>query len=198
MSQLPPVPDAAPLTDAEMAAASVGGLTRLSGPIVLADSDPQWPVLFGREARRLRALLGGRVLALSHVGSTSVPGLCAKPIIDLDLTVADSADEAAYLPELEAAGYRLSVREPDFHEHRVLKGPDTDINLHVWSPGSPEATRHLIFRDWLRVNEADRQRYGALKRELAQRPYAYVHQYNNDKAALIREIYARAVAARGG
>ncbi|THF85023.1 GrpB family protein [Deinococcus sp. KSM4-11] len=198
MSDLPPVPTDPPVTEAEMRAAFVVPPARLTGPIEVVPYDPQWPALYGREARRLRDLLGGRVLALEHVGSTAVPGLHAKPIIDLDLTVADSADEAAYVPTLEAAGYHLTIREPEWLEHRMFKGPDTDINLHVWSPGSPEAIRHVIFRDWLRTHPADRAAYAALKRDLATRPYAYIHEYNNDKSALIREIYARAAAAREG
>lgn len=197
MPDLPPVPTDPPLTEAEMRAAFVVPPPRLRGPVVVVPYDPQWPALYDHAAARLRSVLGSRILALTHVGSTSVLGLSAKPIIDIDLTVADSADEAAYAPDLEAAGYVLTIREPEWHEHRMFKGPDTDLNLHVWSPGSPEAERHVIFRDWLRGNAADRQRYGDLKRDLATRPYRYMHEYNNDKSALIREIYARAAAQEG-
>ncbi len=104
------------------------------------------PALFVREEVRVRAALGGAVLRLEHTGSTSVPGLAAKPIIDMLLVVADSADEPAYLPALEAVGYVLVIREPDWHEHRVFKGPDTNINMHVFSAGSPEIDRILLFR----------------------------------------------------
>ena len=120
-------------------------------PVVLVDYDPAWPGLFHRERARLGELLGDTVVAIEHVGSTSVPGLAAKPIVDIDLVVPDSADEDAYLPRLVAAGYRLTVREPNWHEHRMFKGPDTDINLHVFSPGCPETVRHRVFRDWLRT-----------------------------------------------
>ncbi|MBB5377614.1 GrpB-like predicted nucleotidyltransferase (UPF0157 family) [Deinococcus metalli] len=198
MPELPPVPTDAPLTEAEMRAASVVTPGPLTSPIPVVPYDPQWPALYAREVRRLRGVLGDRVLAIEHVGSTSVPGLHAKPIIDLDVTVPDSADEPAYVPALEAAGYRLTIREPEWHEHRMFKGPGTDINLHVWSPGSPEAIRHVVFREWLRAHPADRDAYGALKRDLATRPYTFMHEYNNDKATLIREIYARAVAAQSG
>lgn len=187
-----------PPTQAEVEAAFVGGMPKLTGKIEVREYDPQWPVLYGREAERLRKLLGEKILALEHVGSTSVPGLAAKPIIDIDLSVENSADEDAYVPLLTAAGYRLTIREPDWHEHRLLKGPDTDINLHVWTLGSPEARRHKVLRDWLRENEADRSAYGAHKKTLAHRDYAYVYQYNNDKAGLIREILARALAALDG
>ena len=83
------------------------------------------------------------MLLLEHTGSTSVPGLAAKPIIDMTLAVPDSADEDAYLPELEAAGYVLRIREPDWFEHRVFKGPDTNVNLHVFSDDCPEIDRML-------------------------------------------------------
>lgn len=197
MTDHPTQPDPEPVTEAQMRAVWVGELPRLTGRVEVRESDPEWPRLYEREAARLRGLLGERVLALDHVGSTAVPGLPAKPVIDLDLSLADSADEAAYLPVLEGAGYRLVVREPDWHEHRLFKGPDTNINLHVWTLGSPEAARHLIFRDWLRTNADDRQRYGRLKQELAGQDFEYVHEYNNAKAPLIHEIYARALAARG-
>src|SRR5215475_5776519 len=105
---------------------------------------------------------------MEHVGSTAVPGLAAKDVIDIDLVVVDSADEDAYLPILENAGYVLRVREPNWHEHRYFKGPDTNINLHVFSPGCPEVTRHRVFRNWLRAHDDDRDRYDAVKRELAE------------------------------
>ncbi|WP_102125784.1 GrpB family protein [Deinococcus planocerae] len=195
MSKHPLLPDDEPLTAEQAQAAWVGEMPRLTGRVEVTEYDPEWPRLYEREAARLRALLGERVLALEHVGSTAVPGLPAKPIIDLDLSLADSTDEAAYLPILEGAGYRLVLREPDWHEHRMLGGPDTDSNLHVWTLGSPEARRHPIFRDWLRTQGDDRRRYGELKRELAGRDFSYMHEYNNAKAPLIREILARALAA---
>ena len=125
--------------------------------------------LFEREADRIRAVLGSRALRIEHTGSTSVPGLAAKPIIDILLVVADSADEGAYLPALEAAGYVLRIREPDWHEHRMFKGPDTEVNLHVFSSGCPEIDRVLMFRDWLRTHAADRDLYARTKLALARR-----------------------------
>jgi len=92
-----------PMTEEQMRAGHVGELTPLTGPIQIVDYDPEWPRLFEREAKRIRAALGDRVLLLEHVGSTSVPGLAAKPRIDMLLVVADSADEPACVPTLEAA-----------------------------------------------------------------------------------------------
>lgn len=194
----PPVhelmPTDGPPTQQQMETAFVGGMPKLTGKIQVVDYDPQWPALYEREVKRLRAVLGDRILALEHVGSTSVPGLAAKPIIDVDLSLENSADEDAYAPLLEAAGYSLVIREPDWHEHRVFKGPDTNINLHVWTLGSPEATRHKVLRDWLRTHEADRIAYGEHKKTIAGRDYDYMYQYNNDKAEQIREILNRALA----
>jgi len=118
---------------------------------------------------RIRAALGGRVERLEHVGSTAVPGLAAKPIIDMCLEVADSSDEEAYVPALEAAGYVLRIRDPEWYEHRCFKGPDTNVNLHVYSEGCPEIERYLLFRDRLRTNQADCELYERIKRDLAKR-----------------------------
>lgn len=101
------------LSEAEIQAVTVGELTPLVGGIVLVEYDPAWPNLFAREAGRVHAALGDQVLLLEHVGSTSVPGLAAKPRIDMLLVVPNSADEPAYIPALEAAGYVLRIREPD-------------------------------------------------------------------------------------
>lgn len=162
------------------------------GQVSLVDYDPRWPELFRREAGRIRAALGSRVLALEHTGSTSVPGLAAKPIIDITLAVADSADEAAYVPALEGAGYVLRIREAEWHRHRMFKGPDTDINLHVFSSGCPEIDRILLFRDWLRTHAADRDLYARTKLSLALRKWETVDDYARAKTAVIEEILSRA------
>lgn len=164
--------------------------------ITLADYDTGWPVLFAREADRIRAALGRTAVLVEHVGSTAVPGLAAKPIIDIVLAVPDSADEQSYLPALEAAGYVLRIREPGWFEHRLLKGPDTAINLHVFTVGSVEIDRMLLFRDWLRTSEADRDAYLGVKRELAQRTWPDVQHYADAKGEIVAQIVARAAAAR--
>ena len=140
-------------------------------------------------------MLGEQAVLLEHAGSTSVPGLAAKPCIDIVLVVPDSADELAYVPALEAAGYELVVREPQWYEHRVFKGPDTNINLHVFSTGCEEIERMLRFRDWLRTNAADRQLYERTKRELAQRQWKYMQNYADAKTAVVEQIVARALSA---
>jgi GrpB-like predicted nucleotidyltransferase (UPF0157 family) len=185
-------PDRAPMTEEEIRAAWVTEPPRLVGRIKVADYDPAWPRLFEREAERIRAVLGKRVVQLEHVGSTAVPGLAAKPVIDILLVVPDSGDEPAYVPDLEAAGYVLVIREPERHQHRMFNGPDTNIQLHVHSLGSPEIERYLIFRDRLRSDPADRERYQRVKRELAQRDWRYGQQYADAKTEVVEEIIARA------
>ena len=180
------------MSEADLRAVTIGELEQLGGPIDLAEYDPDWPRLYEREAERIRAALDDRVVQLEHVGSTSVPRLVAKPKIDILLVVADSADEGAYVPALEAAGYVLRIREPDWYEHRVLKGPDTDVNLHVFSAGAPEIDRMLSFRDHLRTNERDRELYAQTKRELARRDWQYTQNYADAKTAVVEDIIARA------
>ena len=125
---------------------------RHDGPVRLAEPDPGWAAQFTREEERIRAALGPRAVQVEHVGSTSVPGLAAKPLIDIVLTVRDSADEAAYVPDLTAAGYVLVVREPDWYEHRFLRNRKADVQIHVFTVGSPEVERMLTFRDRLRTD----------------------------------------------
>jgi GrpB-like predicted nucleotidyltransferase (UPF0157 family) len=182
--------------DDYMSAVTIGARRRVDGPIPLADYDPDWPVLYEREAIRVRDILGDRVRLLEHVGSTSVPGLPAKPIIDILLAVADSADEPAYVPSMEAGGYVVRIREPDWHEHRLFKGPDTDINLHTFSDGSSEIARMLAFRDRLRTHDDERERYLETKRELAARHWVYVQDYADAKGEVVEGIIERALAER--
>jgi GrpB-like predicted nucleotidyltransferase (UPF0157 family) len=167
-----------------------------AGRISIVDYDPHWPELFLREAGRIRAALGPRVLGLEHTGSTSVPGLAAKPIIDMTLAVARSADEAAYVPALEGAGYVLRIREPEWHEHRMFKGPDTDVNLHVFPSGCGEIARILLFRDWLRAHAADRDLYARTTLALSRQKWKTVDDYARAKTAVItavtQEILGRA------
>ena len=140
----------------QIRAATIGEPWRADGPIFLAAYDPEWPALYEREAARIHSILGDRVRLLEHAGSTSVPGLSAKPVIDMVLAVSDSADERAYVPPLEAAGYVLRIREPKWFEHRLFKGPDTNINLHTFSEGCLEIDRMLAFRDRLRTHDDER------------------------------------------
>jgi GrpB-like predicted nucleotidyltransferase (UPF0157 family) len=183
----------APMSEEQIRAAHVTGEARIhDAPIHLAEYDPAWPGLFRREEERIRRALGATAVQIEHVGSTSVPGLAAKPVIDICLVVPDSSDEEVYVPALEAAGYLLWIREPEWFEHRLFKGPDTTLNLHVYSTGCVEIERYLLFRDRLRTDPADRDLYLRTKRELAGRTWKYVQNYADAKSAVVEEIIARA------
>jgi GrpB-like predicted nucleotidyltransferase (UPF0157 family) len=165
--------------------------------INVVDYDPAWPARFAREAAAIHAALGGREQLIEHIGSTAVPGLAAKPIIDVLLVVADSADEGSYLPALEAAGYELRVREPGFFEHRMLRTPARDVHVHVFSPDSPEIERHLRFRERLRDSASDRELYAQTKRRLAARPWPTMQHYAEAKTEVVEAILARAPKRSG-
>jgi GrpB-like predicted nucleotidyltransferase (UPF0157 family) len=179
-------------SDQQLQSITVGERTPHNAPVSLAEYDPAWPATFEREAVRIRAALGDTVVRLEHTGSTSVPGLAAKPIIDMTLTVPDSAAEPAYAPRLEAAGYVLRIREPNWHEHRLFKGPEADVNLHVFSAGSVELDRMVGFRDWLRAHPDDRDLYERTKRELAARTWRHIQHYADAKSEVVEAIIAKA------
>jgi GrpB-like predicted nucleotidyltransferase (UPF0157 family) len=167
-----------------------------SPTIVVVDYDPAWAERFRQEETKIRAALGEAALTIEHIGSTSVPGLAAKPIVDILLVVEDSGDEASYVPALESAGYVLRVREPDFHEHRMFRTPEKDVHLHVFSAGSPEIERYLLLREQLRENEEDRKLYARTKRELASRNWPSMQHYAEAKTGVIEGILARAATRR--
>lgn len=183
--------------DERVSAAFVGEPEPLRARLVIAEYDPAWPAAYEREATRIRVALGERVVRLEHAGSTSVPGLPAKPIIDMVLEVPDSGTESTYVPDLEAAGYRLQIREADWLEHRMFKGPDIEVHLHVFSAHCSETDKMLMFRDWLRGNAADRDLYARTKRDLAARDWKYMQQYADAKTEVVLGIMARAEAAAG-
>lgn len=183
-----------PRSDKHLEEVTVGEFQPHNSTIKLMEYDSHWNELFKREDDRIRSVLGEKVLLLEHVGSTSVPGLCAKPIIDILLVVSDSSNETSYIPDLETAGYKLRIREPEWFEHRMLKGPDTDIHLHVFSEGAAEIERMLRFRDWLRANETDRNKYASVKRKLAKKEWRHVQHYADEKSSIVKEIMDRADA----
>ena len=162
--------------------------------VKLSEYDPAWPGLFESEARRIRHAVGAVVAKLEHVGSTSVPGLAAKPLIDILLVVLDSSDESTYVPALESAGYSLHIREPHWFEHRMFTRSDMALNLHVFSIGCAEIDRMLAFRDHLRAHAGDRALYERTKRELASRRWKDVQNYADAKADVVQEILGRAAS----
>lgn len=165
----------------------------LNGQVRLTHYDPAWPAIFDVLAARIRTALGARVLAVRHAGSTSVPGLAAKPVIDIVLEMADSGREADYAPALQFAGFVLRIREPAWFEHRCFKATDPAANLHVFSAGCPETRRMLAFRDRLRSDDADRLLYETTKRALAQRSWATKQDYADAKSDVVAQIMQRAL-----
>ncbi len=178
--------------EAELQAVTVGKVKQLTSPIQIVDYDPEWPRMFEAQAAKIRAALGERALMIEHVGSTSVPGLAAKPRIDILLVVADPSDEDCYVPALEAAGYTLRIREPEWYQHRMFNSPEIDLNLHVLPPVCDEVERMLGFRNHLRRNDADRALYERTKRNLAARQWHFLQDYADAKTAVVEEIIARA------
>jgi GrpB-like predicted nucleotidyltransferase (UPF0157 family) len=188
--ELPPPPK--PASEERLTSITVGERTPLNGSIHLAPYDPDWPSMFARVAARVRAALSDKALLLEHVGSTSIAGLCAKPVIDMVLAVEDTANEASYVPPLEARGFVLRIREPDWFEHRLLKSHDVESNVHVFSAGCSEIERMLAFRNWLRVHDDDRRLYEKTKMDLAARTWRHVQNYADAKSDIVREILERA------
>ena len=181
------------MDEEEILASTVGEPPPTYREVVVADYDPEWPRWFDEAAERIHGALGDKVLQLDHVGSTSVPDLPAKPVIDITLVVADSSDEDAYVPPLEAAGFVLRIREPDWFEHRMFRGQDPSVNLHVFSADCEEADRMVVFRDWLRSHPEDRDLYARAKRELAAKEWKYVQNYADAKSDVVGEIMGRAL-----
>ena len=172
-------------------AVTVGAVQPLNSTITLEPYDPAWPSLYAELQSKIRNALGPKALLIEHVGSTSVPGLSAKPIIDIVLAVADSADEATYVPALERTGFVLRIREPERFEHRLLKAPRIAGNVHVFSSGCEEVDRMLAFRDHLRTDTADRDLYEETKKRLAAQTWRHVQNYADAKSEIITEIMAR-------
>ena len=171
---------------------TIGERTPLNGPVRLVPYDTDWPEQFALHAKFIREALSETVLLLEHVGSTSVPGLSAKPVIDMVLAVSDSSDEGSYVTALAARGFVLRIREADWFQHRLLKAPGTSGNLHVFSAGCKEIGRMVIFRDWLRTHDDDRRLYEETKRTLAAQVWKQTQHYADAKSEVIRGILGRA------
>lgn len=154
--------------------------------------DANWPVLYQRLSQEILEALGNKALTIAHVGSTAVIGLPAKPVIDIDVIVADPQQEDDYVPALEALGYELSIRERSWYQHRMLRQEDPRVNLHVFGPDCPEHIRHILFRDWLSTHPEDLQRYAQAKEGADS-----VRDYNQRKQAVVRDIYRKIFESQG-
>lgn len=160
--------------------------------IHLEEYHEEWNELFCLEKVRILNALHDKALMIEHIGSTAVPNLCAKPIIDILLVVEDSSNEKEYVPDLLAAGYTLRIYEPEFEHHHMFKGMDTDINLHVFSKGSKEIDKYLLFRDYLRSHPDAIAMYASEKRRLAKRKWKYVQNYADAKSEIVQQILEQA------
>jgi GrpB-like predicted nucleotidyltransferase (UPF0157 family) len=169
----------------------VGGRERR--PVVIVDPDPAWARRFDDARSRITAALGPLARRVEHIGSTSVPGLAAKPIVDVLVAVdaVESVDVPGVRERLAEAGFDLRVREPG---HRMFRTAAHDVHLHVWPGASDDVRRHLLFRDYLRTSAADRARYEAVKRALAARTWDDMNDYADAKSPAIAEITTRAEA----
>lgn len=159
--------------------------------IQLVPYDPSWPEKFKSEQQKITTALGARALRVDHIGSTSIRGLIAKPIIDIQLSVDDPDNEGEYLPELEQQGYVLRLRQKG---HRMVRTPELDFQVHICKTGSDWERRHLLFRDWLRHDKDDRRAYADLKERLAKQDWETMNHYADAKGKVIRELTKRAEA----
>ena len=164
--------------------------------IEISAYSPEWPALFEASKKLIARALAGIALNIEHIGSTAVPNLAAKPVIDIDLIVDDPTREDAYVPALAALGYVLTIRERTWHEHRMLRHDRPRIHLHVFGRCCPEHARHILFRDWLRAHPEDCARYVRAKHE-ARIGAANGRDYNRNKQAVVRDIYSTIFASRG-
>lgn len=154
------------------------------------DYSPEWPGEFQREAGRLKGLLGDELVIVHHIGSTSVPGLAAKPIIDLLPLVRDLAFIDDHTAVLEHAGYK-AWGEYGLPGRRYFTRDRDEVrthNLHIFQVDDPDVDRHLAFCAYLRAHEAARKEYEALKRELYARHPADISAYNDGKDAWIKRM----------
>ena len=172
---------------------------RLKMPLTIVEPDPSWPDRYAEMEESIRNAVSDVIISIAHTGSTSVPHLPAKPVIDVDLVVKDIFDEPSYIPQLESAGYLLLHREPLWNQHRFLVHDREDmfpVNLHVWPQRCPEVERHRIFRDWLKKTPGDVEIYAQAKRQAAATTVAHggdMEYYNARKNAAVQEILKRAL-----
>ena len=152
--------------------------------------DEQWSQIYLTQKKLILAELGNTILSIEHIGSTSVPNLSAKLVIDIDLIVEDPNQEDLYVSKLHKLGYDLTVREPSWYGHRMLRLDAPRVNLHIFPPMCPEHWRHLLFKEWLMNHPDDLFLYCKAKEE-AQNQVENSHEYNGKKQPVIHKIYQK-------
>lgn len=164
--------------------------------IKIVEYDDRWPLKFAQHVKIIEEAVGDVAIGIEHIGSTAVPGLAAKPIIDILLIVKDSSDEGKYLDQMLSAGYQLRVREPDFHEHRMFRTQNRDVHVHVFSEGSSEIDRYLIFRNRLRAIPSERRDYESVKRKLAAGEWEDMNEYATAKTEIVERIISAGIKSK--
>lgn len=157
---------------------------------------PDWKKVFQNQKAKIKDALGNTALTIEHIGSTAVPELHAKPIIDIDLIVKNPNQEESYIPMLKKIGYELIIREPSWYQHRMLRLKNPCVNLHIFAPNCAEHIRHCLFRDWLCEHEDDRQLYTNAKLA-ARHSVTTTQDYNQNKQSTVRAIYQKIFASLG-
>lgn len=170
----------------------IGGMEKRD--IVIEEYNNIWPELFEIQKKKICRVLGDAVLRIEHIGSTAVPGLSAKPIIDILIVLEKPQNEETYLPVLTQLGYELRVREPDFDEHRMMRTPERDVHIHFYPYYSKEIDRYLIFRDQLRSNSTDRKLYEQTKRKLSEQEWDDTNDYAEAKSKIVEAIIVKGLA----
>ena len=153
--------------------------------ILVVPYDAHWPALFASWQQSLTATLGETAVRVDHVGATAVPGVAAKPVIDIQVSVPDVEDENSYVAGIETLGVPLRMREPG---HRYFRPPPDEpriVQIHVCAAGSQWERAHLLFRDYLRHHPGARDAYTALKQQLADRYRDDRIAYNEAKTGFI-------------
>jgi GrpB-like predicted nucleotidyltransferase (UPF0157 family) len=176
------------LTEGQLQSISVGQRDTRRSAIELVPNDPAWAGHFARLSRDIRSALGSRLIAVEHVGSTAIPGLPAKPIIDIDATIYNPADESGYRDVLEGLGFALTIREPEWHQHRMFKLSDPRTNLHIYADNCSLPMRDVAFRDLLRNDRQAALAYSELKRELSSQEWSSSQHYAEGKSELIIDL----------
>lgn len=173
------------------------GAERGTDPIEVVDYDPLWPARFEDMRDRLAASLGGLALRIDHVGSTAVPGLPAKAVVDIQVSVPDVEDSDAYRGPIEEHGFALRFVEPGHRYLRPRPGVPRLWQVHVCQVASEWERVHLLFRDFLRAHPAEAAAYAALKKALAEQHRHDRIAYNDAKTPWIGAALERAEAWAG-
>lgn len=173
----------------------MGAYSKLNRPILVVDYDPQWPILFEQEKERILTTLKSHVLMVEHIGSTAVPGLAAKPVIDIGVGIRSLADASILIPSIEKLAY---VYEPALEQllpecRFFWKGTPTahTTHLHLAEADNPVLVRPLQFRDYLRKYPDAAVEYGSLKKQLAKRCGQDIEAYVTGKTGFIENVMLR-------